>query len=157
MKSIDIDSKGAAEDFLERVKYSCRAAAIRDGTTGNGPFSRVLLAVNTARVLNFTAVVPARYPGTASHRAAGDADVRIAGHERVGQVIKLHAKLELHPLSDLEILHQGRVKLPETRTAQTIVYQRIRPRSVGRKALEDRRVEVQPGRNVLGRIAAYGR
>src|SRR5436309_9372748 len=73
--------------------------------------------VDAGRVLDFAAVVAARDPGAPAHRAAAYGHIRIAGHERVGKVVELHAQLELRPLAELEVFHQSRVQLPEARTA----------------------------------------
>src|SRR5207247_9958599 len=113
------------------------------------------LEVDTGRILNLAAVVATRHPGAASHCAAADAQVRIAGHERVGHVVEFHAQLELHPLADPEVFRQRRVKLPAARTAQTVVIEWIAARSVSRQDAEHRRVKVMSVWNALGRVAAY--
>src|SRR5579885_1702474 len=114
---------------MVRRRRLSESVDIKKARPGMGRALRALqskrgLEVDAAGVLNFPAVIAARYPGAASHGAAADAHIRIAGHERVGHVIELHAQFELHPLGDLEVLHDRRVKLPETRTAGSIVVPR---------------------------------
>src|ERR1022692_715808 len=78
--------------------------------------------------------------------------IRIAGHERVGGVEHLQAKLELRSFGDLEVLHYSRVQLPELWPAQPVVIKGVGVNGCERP-LEQRRTS---GGKELRPVAAFG-
>src|SRR5581483_9292806 len=98
--------------------------------------------MDARRILDFAAVVSACRRSAASHCSTADAKVGIGRHKCVGQIEELHTQLEFHTLRDWEVLHNGRVKLPESRPAQAVIEPGVGSRRISRKSLENGWVEI---------------